>query len=394
MMDSVITSGSKKVLIGNIEDPLFGKVKSSSYFELTPETYTITNAAEAVYDSTVLYLTYNDYYYGDTLQAFKFKVSPLQDRIKLNDQGYLYNNSNFNVNQEVVGTGEFLPKPNTDSTYVKVNLSDSYGQSIFNRLKNDDIISQEYFLNFYKGLAITPETTNNAMLRFGIDASYVVDASDKNISTLVRIYYHTSSQNGTEVQKYTLDLNPSTTYQYNKVEHDFTGSALSGLSPDNPISSVNLGNKAYMMAGLGVYTKVQIPYIKNFGDAFSNYQILSAYLYISPANGYYTNNFYSPTSLYYFLGDQYDTLQSSFTDTSGNAITVSLTEGTEFQNDYKYTISISDFLNTSIQTGEINKYSILIYPSESNGAMVNKLIVGDAKDINNPAKAEVYLIAY
>lgn len=392
MMDSVVTSGSSKILIGNIHDNLFGRVKSSSSFELTPESYSITSN-QAVYDSAVMYLTYNDYYYGDTLTAFRFKVYPVKNRIRLNNS-YLYNTSDFGHEAEAVASSEFMPRPETDSSYVKVNLSNTYGESIFNLLKNDAVGSQEYFLNFYKGLTIVPDDTNNTMLRFGIDNSYVVDAGNKKISTLVRLYYHTASENGTEVQKYTLDLNPSTTYQYNKIEHDFSGSALSGLSPGHPLSSSALGDKAYMMAGLGVYTRVQMPYVRNLGDTFTNYKILSAYLYLSPAAGYYTNSFYNPETLYYYQADKYNVIQSGYTDSSGNLLSASLSTGTEFQSDDGYSLSISDYINTALQGGEGNTYSILIYPSQANGAMINKLITGSAKNETNPAKSTVYVVAY
>ena len=120
----------------------------------------------------MLYLTNNDFYYGDTLKTFKLDVHPMTDRIKLNSNGYLYNNSDLKYASNSIGSAEFLPRPNTDSTFVKVKLDQSYGLSIFNLLKSKDANSQEYFLNFFKGLALVPSSDNNAMLRFGISSSY------------------------------------------------------------------------------------------------------------------------------------------------------------------------------------------------------------------------------
>ncbi len=68
MMDSVATSGKAKFWWAELKDNIFGEVKSSSLSEVTPASYSITNKTTAVYDSLVLYLTYNDnYYYGDTI---------------------------------------------------------------------------------------------------------------------------------------------------------------------------------------------------------------------------------------------------------------------------------------------------------------------------------------
>ncbi len=395
MKDSVQTSGKSKILVGHIQDNTFGQVTSKSMFELTPESYALTEPTKAVYDSLVMYLTYNDAYYGDTLKTFKLDVFPLQNRVKLGDDGYLYNNSaGINYSASSIGSKSFLPRPNTDSTYVRIPLSEEYGKSLFNLLKTKSVTDQEYFLNFFKGLAVVPSADNNCMLRFGIDQSYVVDASDKNISTLVRLYYHTPTENGTDPVQYTVDLNPSTTYQYNKIDHDFSGSELAGLSPTNPIASSKLGNKSYMMSGLGIYTKITIPYLENIKNLSENYSIISANMYLSPAAGYYNNNFYNPTPVHYYIGNKDNGIVKNFSTTSTEDPEIALSDKGEFQSDYYYTFPITYYLNTVLtQTSNLN-YNILIYPTAYSDVMVNKLVVGDQNNATNPAKLKLYLIAY
>lgn len=306
MKDSVTTSGKSAMLVGNIKDHTFGTVNSASMFELTPASYSLAATTNVVFDSIVMYLTNTDFYYGDTLKTFKLDVHPMTDRIKLNN-GYLYNNSDLKYSSTSIGSAEFLPRPKTDSSYVRVKLDQSYGLNIFNLLKSKDATSQEYFLNFYKGLALVPSSENNAMLRFGINSSYQVHFSKttkEKVSNVVRMYYHTASVNGTEEVKYTLDLDPSTSYQYNKIKSDFIGSDLAGLTPTTPIESKNIGNRSYLMAGIGVYTKVEIPYLKTLKNLYTNYNIISANLNLSPVVGYYSNSFYNPTPLYYYAGDK------------------------------------------------------------------------------------------
>ncbi|WP_267401631.1 MULTISPECIES: DUF4270 family protein [unclassified Chryseobacterium] len=396
MMDSVVTSGKNVMMIGNIKDQTFGKVNSSSLFELTPEAYALNSPTSAVFDSIVMYLTNTDFYYGDTLKTYKLEVHPLTDRIRLNG-GYLYNKSNFNYASNSIGSAEFYPRPNTDSSFVKVKLDQSYGQTLFNTLKNSDVTTQEYFLNFYKGLALVPSSDNNAMLRFGINSSYQVQinkSTKEKVSNIVRMYYHTTSQNGTELVKYTLDLNPSSTYQYNKVQSDFTGSDLAGLTPKNPILSTSLDNKAYMMAGIGVYTKVEIPYLKTIKNLYDNYKIIDATLTVSPVAGYYSNQFYNPSPLYYYMGDKLNHVVSTYTSDGSTEITASLSNSSEFQNEHTYSFSMSSYFNTILTETANSNYNTLIYPSSYSDVLSGKAVIGDSKNKTNPAKLKVYILGY
>lgn len=398
MMDSVSTSGKSEMLVGNINDQTFGNVKSSSLFELSPSSYSLATTSNVVFDSIVMYLTNTDFYYGDTLKTFQLDVHPMVDRIKLNSNGYLYNTSVREYASNSIGTASFFPRPQTDSSFVKIKLDQSYGQNLFNLLKSKDVDSQEYFLNFFKGLALVPSTNNNAMLRFGINTSYettINKTTKEKASNVVRMYYHSASLNGTEEVKYTLDLHPSSTYQFNQIKSNFAGSDLSGLSPTHPLESANLGNKTYLMGGIGVYTKVEIPYLKKIKDLYPNYTIVSANLFLSPLQGYYSGNFYNPSSLYYYYADKNDQLVSSFLDTDGSTeLTSTLSESDEFQSNYGYSFSILNYV-TSILTEPTNSnYNILVYPSSSTDILPSKAAFGDQKNSTNAAKLHLYILGY
>jgi hypothetical protein len=397
MMDSVTTSGKNVMMIGNIKDQTFGKVTSSSLFELTPSTYGITSPSSAVFDSIVMYLTNTNFYYGDTLKSFKLNAYPLQDRIKLNN-GYLYNKSSFNYSSSSVGSAEFYPRPGTDSSYVKMRLEQSYGLSIFNTLKNSDVTTQENFLNFFKGLALVPSSDNNAMMRFGMNSSYQVQinkSTKEKVSNVVRLYYHTTSQNGTDLLKYTLDLVPSTANSYNKISSDFSGSELANLTPKTPILSQNLGNKTYLMAGIGVFTKVEVPYLKSLKNLYPNYKVIDATLSLSPVAGYYSTSFYNPTALYYYWGDKLNHVVGSYTQSDGSSeITAGLSNASEFQNEHSYDFSFKTYVNTILSESADSNYNTLIYPSSYTDVLSGKAVLGDQKNKTNPAKLKVYMLGY
>jgi hypothetical protein len=236
------------------------------------------------------------------------------------------------------------------------------------------------------------------MLRFGISSSYQAQISNttkEKVSNVVRMYYHTTSVNGTEELKYTLDLNPSSYYQYNKIKSDFTGSDLAGLSPSNPIESKNLGNKTYMMAGIGVYTKVEIPYLKTLKNLYTNYKIISADLSLNPVSGYYSKAFYNPTPLYYYMGDKKNNIISSFLESDGTTeMTSTLTDNSEFQSNYGYSFSLSSYINTILYETATSNYDVLIYPSSYADVLSGKAVLGDQKNATNPAKLKLYILGY
>ncbi len=117
-------------------------------------------------------------------KTFKLSVYPLENRIKLNTDGSLYNTSKFKYSSNEIGNISFLPRP-TKTNYLKINLDNSYGLSLFNLIKTGNVDSQEYFLNFFKGLPLlVPSSTNEAFLNFGI-GQYNKTLTDEDITTVM-----------------------------------------------------------------------------------------------------------------------------------------------------------------------------------------------------------------
>jgi hypothetical protein len=98
--DSLVTSSQSRILVGNYDDPIFGKIKSSSYFQLSTDTYSLctaggsdTDATNYVLDSISMILRYDNYYYGDTTKAQTFNIHRLTQKVKPNiDDNQFYNN--------------------------------------------------------------------------------------------------------------------------------------------------------------------------------------------------------------------------------------------------------------------------------------------------------------
>jgi len=393
LMDSVITSGQSKLLLGRTKDDIFGEVKSSSFFEITPSAYSVTNKTTAVYDSIALFLTYNDYYYGDTLKTFKLNVYPVENRIKLRSDGYLYNTSNTTYTSNEIGSASFLPRPTKEDAYLKIKLNNNYGQSLFNLIKSGTVTNQEYFLNFFKGLALVPSDENQAFLSFGLTDE--ITASNETFTTVMRMYYHSKSENGTESSQYTIDFNVNSALQYNKITHDFTGSELENLTSKNPLNSQQANNKAYQFSALGIYTKIEVPYIKNILNLYPNVTILDANMNIKPVYGTYNGNNYLPEKLHYYVADKTNSILSSFTSTTSQEVSITLSENNEFQDNSIYAISVTDYLKNIVTEGsEAYGYNILLFPTNYKEQQIERIVIGNSSHSTNKSNIKLYLLGY
>src|SRR5690349_16958179 len=67
VLDSFPTSGNNIMEVGRYKDPILGTVSAATYFQVTVPSSAATNFPDgAIYDSLVLIMKSNGYYYGDT----------------------------------------------------------------------------------------------------------------------------------------------------------------------------------------------------------------------------------------------------------------------------------------------------------------------------------------
>ena len=97
--DSLVTSNQSRILVGNYDDPIYGKVKSNSYFQLASSSYALmsggsdTETTNYVFDSISMILKYDNYYYGDTTKVQTFNIHRLLQKVKPNtEDNNFYNN--------------------------------------------------------------------------------------------------------------------------------------------------------------------------------------------------------------------------------------------------------------------------------------------------------------
>lgn len=247
-LDSINVSGSRRLLIGQYDDPVFGKIRSKSYFQFSPTRYSIDS--EAIYDSIAFILRYDRYSVSDTLSSQKYLISEVSEKLKPHDELY-YNTSHYNSATDILAEHSFTPRPRSkDSTHI--TLDRQFGERLFNKLQKKEITNIDKFLNEYHGLLVEPDDSGTAILAF-------------SKTSFLRLYYTNIGE--LVNQEETLDLLIVQENTFHNISAGLTKDILPGLPPqDQSIPGYETGNQSFIQGGTGIATKIEIPHLKSLED--------------------------------------------------------------------------------------------------------------------------------
>lgn len=393
MMDSVKTSGlqSPVMLVGKYTDPEFGNISSKSYFRVSLPASKIL-PKDAVFDSLQLILLYNDYSAGDTTKEYTINVHRLSQTIKLNDDSYLYNTSRFTYFDELYGTETFTPRPNTNDT-LWIRMNDSFGNELFDLFmdKDDKVSDNLSFLNYFRGLVISGDDTDDAILGFKFPTS-----SETNVKfPTMRLYYH--YYDFENVSAYLDFIVSSSDYdlQFNQIQ---LSEPVVNFPAEqrNKLSSALSNNRSYLLAGVGLMTRFEIPYLKNLFEFHENLQIVKAELQIEPIrNTYKTIALPEEVSLY--ISDDLNRFGSAIIDQSNQVQIGDLEIDELYQEDTRYTFDITYYcegkLKEESSDGSTPALLFTVTP-ENLYSTLDRLIIGNQRNAQNQVTLKVYYMYY
>jgi hypothetical protein len=387
-LDSLVTSNESRILVGNYDDPLFGRVKADSYFQVSTSTFNLysqnsdTDATGYVFDSIAMILKYDDYYYADTTKVQTLNIHRVLKKFKPNaEDDSFYNNSTLNYNSTSLGTITYRPKPiGKDSINIKLN--NDFGLELFNKLKNNEISSSEEFTDYLKGFVIT-SSSNNSTSIIGF-----------NLSSFLRLYY--SKEKSAAEDYYRMDFAISNaSKQFNAISSDRAGT----LIQDLPLSKMNLsssytGNNGFIQSGTGIVCRVDFPNIKQLKYLSEKGGIVDAKLLLKPAKNSYSEMFPLPEKLSVFVVDNLNRIKSTLTNSSGVSLAAVLNnKNDEFDENVGYELSLGSFLQKEMLKESDSKNGLLItLPVLSK--IVDRLVLGDQTNKESKMKLQIYYITY
>ncbi|MFO7371153.1 MAG: DUF4270 family protein [Bacteroidales bacterium] len=393
-MDSIQTSGltAPAIVVGSYYDPEFGRISANGYFRVSlPANKNLPQGA--VYDSVKLFLTYNDYYAGDTLQNMTINVHRLKDKIRADKYSYLYlyNKSTLGVYPEIMGSLTFQPRPLSNDT-AWIGLSDDFGQELFNLLEGKEIQVEDNpnFLNYLKGFRLSGNNTDEAIIGFKYPPES--SGSEPATSPSLRLYYHYTQF---EYKDAYLDFNIGIfdESQFNQfLIDDEVVSFPEQQAVTIPASQYD--GKSYVMAGLGVLTRFEIPYLKNLNSIHENVKIIDAVLQIEPARNTY-KKFGLPKEMCLYTSDNRNRFINYIPNDRGNMQYAKLTIDYVDQVETWYTFNVTGFLQMELNDNSDETPSLLLtIPPENLYKTVDRLVLGSQINSTNKVTLKVYYMFY
>lgn len=385
--DSLVTSNKSRILVGNYDDPLFGKVKSNSYFQLASDSYSListtdTETANYVFDSISMILKYDNYYYGDTTKVQTFDIHRLTQKVKPNtDDDSFYNNSALSYSSESLGTISYKPRP-LEKDSINIKMDAAFGEALFQKLKKREITDFDSFKEYLNGLVLVPTTTNSSSV-IGF-----------NLSSKVRLYY--SKYQGDAEDSFIKDFTVTdAAKQFNAISLDKSGSLIQNLPASNSkLSSLLTNNQGYIQSGTGVACRIDFPNIKQLKYISDNGAIVDAELILKPVNNSYSEKYPLPDSLQVYVADKLNRISGTLNTSASIPLYAILNKASdEFNENVLYSLSVGNFLQKEMLK-QSDSRSSLVFTLPTISKAVNRLVLGDQKHLNNKIQLKIYYISY
>lgn len=239
--DSLTTEKRSAVLLGAINDPVFGQHQSSFLTQLRLSSNDVDFGQNIQVDSAVLILKYHGYY-GDTTHQQKVRVFEMKDDL-IFDSTYYSNldRSTFFDPALVVAEKSYFPTPGADS--LSIAIDHSIAQKIL-EADTSNLKDNTAFLNYFKGLYLQSESVNAAG-----SLSYFNLAGGKSKMVL---YYSNSEEDSLS---YELVINENCTW-VNLFDHNYTNSEVAPYIND----SIETHNLVYIQAMSGLRAGIRIDF--------------------------------------------------------------------------------------------------------------------------------------
>ncbi|WP_165732755.1 MULTISPECIES: DUF4270 family protein [Polaribacter] len=388
-LDSLITSGTNRILVGNVEDGHLGTLTAKSYLQLITSNFSIST--DAVYDSIGMILNYDNYYYGDTTKVQTYTLHRITETVEPEDDATsFYNTSSLEYDAAILGQLSFTPRPNrpTDSLFVK--MDDLLGEEIFDKIVDNDINNTDDFLQYFKGLVIAPDTSVSSHV-LGFNAQTTTGVGN----SMMRLYYSINDDDSEDNDYYIDFVISSAGQQFNEIKSDLSSTVLGDFEDGEEIKlSTTTDNLLFAQSGTGISARIEMPSIKRLSELYENAATLSAELTFSPLKGSYSDDNPLPEYLSVYIVDHKNRIIQQLTDIDGNTASAILIEDTdEFNEDTYYYVNLSGFVEQILYSDTDLNYALMIQ-SGNFSKEVNNVVIENNASTNREVKLSVKYLNY
>ena len=177
--DSLRSDESQNLLLGQINDPIFGENKGSfcTQMLLTNNNIDAINGIEV--DSVFLTYSVSDHY-GDLNESEDLEINVYRLSEDIYKDSNYYSDTSFNYDPNNLVTNYFINEGDSStSSFINIQLDNSFGEMIMNETGGSNMIDNVTFLEFFKGFHVEATASNTIL--------YLNPIADKSRFS---IYYH------------------------------------------------------------------------------------------------------------------------------------------------------------------------------------------------------------
>ncbi len=228
------------VALGQVSsDAFFGKTSAGVYMQFIPsmEYFKFPENISGL-DSIVLILPYSGFSYGDTdrtitsnsLRLKAYEITDPEFRYADSTIGNWYSPKEFQHSTTAIGSGEITLKTMTDTSFLfngdkevnllRLPLDASVGNYILS-LSEGDLATSSAFINKFKGILLSPDTTQN---KNTLGYFYMSGASSQNSiyqTAHLQLFYHVAGD--TALKRSIFPFTLSCAYS-NNIKRNYSGS--------------------------------------------------------------------------------------------------------------------------------------------------------------------------
>lgn len=382
MSDSFVTSGSTSFLLGRYKDPYIGTITGRPFFQLSNLSAAVDIPVTAVFDSMILILRPNGYWYGDTTRSQTILVNELASPISYSYNNRLYNTTDFAVQQPALGSRSLRISPQSGDS-ISITLDRNKGLEIFQKLvdKSTELTDADAFQNYFKGIRLSFATG---------DTSAVVGLTG-SADMVMRVLYHTTVP--LEEKKYvdfSMNVND---FAFNQITPDHTGTLLPAVSPGlHVIPSTQTGNVAFTQNDAGLMLKMTFPSLRNVIRNDDVIKLLKAELIVRPAPQSFDRYIYKLPDLELALTNGSNIVGQTVTDSSGANQVISPAIDALYGEGTHYRFDVTSYIQQLLTTAGAEDYGVfLLEELNLSSLQVNRAVINDA---NQPAYKTQLLLSF
>jgi hypothetical protein len=355
LIDDINSNGSDRLIVGSHADERLGRITAIPFMKFTMSGALSIPLEKMEYNSMQFVFETDGYARYDTTTNLSFSIHRLSDDLESDNDGKIYVDDFFSLYTESLGQYQFLPKPNR-TLEIMIPLSDHLGRTIFEKVqqKHNDLSNNSEFIQFFKGLALVPDSTMSSAL-LGLKPSMEL-----------RVYYYDHSS-VPSVEKY-ISFSLDNSYSYTCLINNRQHSELKRLSSSGiRVPAFETNDESYLQGGSGLAFRVDLPHLRTYRQ-HPNFYLTRAILEIYPVRQSFNGQLPLPLSLSGYRADESNRLYNS------DPFFAALATDYSLGRDTFYEVDVTSFVKEQMDLIAFNE-NALIFISNANGFNTDRLCI-------------------